>query len=103
MTYGVNINDLNQRAATYVDKILKGTSRRPPRRAADKVRVHHQSESGKQIGLTIPPNVLVRADRVSSDFRLPIFRFSASHSGRVDIEWGDVLRRAVFRQKRCQS
>jgi len=65
MTYGPSINDLFRRAATYVDKILKGA------KAADlaveqpkKFEFIVNLKAAKQIGLTIPPNVLVRADRV---------------------------------------
>ena len=65
MTYGVNDNDLNRRAATYVDKILK--DRKPadlPVEQPIKFEFIVNLKAAKQIGLTIPPNVLARADRV---------------------------------------
>ena len=65
MFYGVNVLDLDRRAATYVDKILKG--RKPadlPVEQPMKFEFIVNLKSAKQIGLTIPPNVLVRADRV---------------------------------------
>ena len=65
MTYGLNLNDLFRRAATYVDKILKG--RKPadlPVEQPIKFEFIVNLKAAKQIGLTIPPNVLVRADRV---------------------------------------
>jgi putative ABC transport system substrate-binding protein len=63
--YGVNVLELDRRAATYVDKILKG--RKPadlPVEQPKKFEFIVNLKAAKQIGLTIPPNVLVRADRV---------------------------------------
>ena len=64
MTYGVNVNDLDRRAATYVDKILKGrTPADLPVEQPMKFEFIINLKGAKQIGLTIPPNVLVRADK----------------------------------------
>jgi len=65
MFYGVNILDLERRAAVYVDKILKGTKPADlPVEQPMKFEFIVNLIAAKQIGLTIPPNVLVRANRV---------------------------------------
>jgi putative ABC transport system substrate-binding protein len=64
-SYGMNLADLSRRAAWYVDQILKGAKpEKLPLTEPANFELVINLKAAKQIGLTIPPHVLARADKV---------------------------------------
>jgi putative ABC transport system substrate-binding protein len=65
MSYAADFNDLTQRAATYIDKILKGAKPADlPVEQASKYELVINLKTAQALGLSIPPTLLFQADKV---------------------------------------